>query len=104
MPIEKSKKVIEEFPESRYVNQARLLMSKARYYRSDYDLAIADLKVIIRNSPNKIIEEAKYWQALCKWKKGSPAEGESVLFGTALGGVLALRARRFDRTENRFAK
>ena len=69
--IEKSKKVIEEFPESRYVNQARLLMSKARYYRSDYDLAIADLKVIIRNSPNKIIEEAKYWQALCKWKKGS---------------------------------
>ena len=69
--IEKSKKVIEEFPDSRYVDQARLLMSKARYYRSDYDLAIADLKVIIRNSPNKIIEEAKYWQALCKWKKGS---------------------------------
>ena len=69
--IEKSKKVIEEFPESRYVNKARLLMSKARYYRSDYDLAIADLKVIIRNDSDKLIEEAKYWQALCKWKKGS---------------------------------
>ena len=69
--IEKSNKVIKEFPDSRYVNDARLLMSKARYYRSDYDLAIGDLKVIIKNGPNKIKEEAKYWQALCKWKKGS---------------------------------
>ena len=69
--IEKSKKVIEEFPDSRYVNKARLLMSKARYYRSDYDVAIADLKVIIKNGPNKLSEEARYWQALCKWKKGS---------------------------------
>ena len=73
--IEKSKKVIEEFPESRYVNEALLLMSKARYYRSDYDLAIADLKVIVRNGPIKLIEEAKYWQALCKWKKGSVSAG-----------------------------
>ena len=32
--IEKSKKVIEEFPDSRYVNKARLLMGKARYYLS----------------------------------------------------------------------
>ena len=69
--IEKSNKVIEEFPASRYVHEARLLMSKARYYRSDYDMAIADLKVIIKNGPNKLTEEAKYWQALCKWKKGS---------------------------------
>ena len=38
--IEKSKKVIEDFPESKYVNEALLLMGKARYYRSDYDLAI----------------------------------------------------------------
>ena len=82
--IEKSKKVIEEFPESRYVNEARLLMSKARYYRSDYDLAIADLKVIIRNGPNKLIEEAKYWQALCKWKKGSVSAGIDEL-NTLLG-------------------
>ena len=69
--IEKSNKVIEEFPNSRYVHDARLLMSKARYYRSDYDVAIADLKVIIKNGPNKLSEEAKYWQALCKWRKGS---------------------------------
>ena len=54
---------LEEFPNSRYVNEARLLMSKARYYRSDYDVAIADLKVIIKNGPNKLSEEAKYWQA-----------------------------------------
>ena len=47
--IEKSKKVIEEFPESKYVNEARLLMGKARYYRSHYDLAIANLKLIMND-------------------------------------------------------
>ena len=58
--IEKSKKVIEEFPESRYVNKARLLMSKARYYRSDYDLAIANLKVIMNDVINpKVIIQPK---------------------------------------------
>ena len=69
--IEKSKKVIEDFPESKYVNEALLLMGKARYYRSDYDLAINNLKVIMNGGSDKIKEEAKYWQALCKWKKGS---------------------------------
>ncbi len=69
--IEKSKKVIEDFPESKYVNEALLLMGKARYYRSDYDLAIDNLKVIMNGGSDKIKEEAKYWQALCKWKKGS---------------------------------
>ena len=64
--IEKSKKVIEDFPESKYVNEALLLMGKARYYRSDYDLAIDNLKVIMNDGSDKINEEAKYWQALCK--------------------------------------
>ena len=69
--IDKSKKVIEDFPESKYVNEALLLIGKARYYRSDYDLAIDNLKVIMNDGSDKIKEEAKYWQALCKWKKGS---------------------------------
>ena len=69
--IEKSKKVIADFPKSKYVNEALLLMGKARYYRSDYDLAIDNLKVIMNDGSDKIKEEAKYWQALCKWKKGS---------------------------------
>ena len=77
--IEKCKKVIEEFPESRYVKEARLLMSRARYYRSDYDLAINDLKGIINNGSDKLKEEAKYWQALCKWKKGSVSAGINEL-------------------------
>ena len=69
--IEKCKKVIQDFPDSKYVNEARLLMGKARYYRSDYDLAIDNLRVIINEGPTKLKEEANYWQALCKWKKGS---------------------------------
>ena len=69
--IEKCKKVIQDFPDSKYVYEARLLMGKARYYRSDYDLAIDNLRVIINEGPTKLKEEANYWQALCKWKKGS---------------------------------
>ena len=77
--IEKCKKVIQDFPDSKYVNEARLLMGKARYYRSDYDLAIDNLRVIINEGPTKLKEEANYWQALCKWKKGSVSASIDVL-------------------------
>ena len=73
--IIKCQKVIEEFPESKYVKQAYLLMGKSRYYRSDYDLAIDNLNLVMNEGSPKIIEEASYWRALCKWKKGSVSAG-----------------------------
>ena len=73
--IIKCKKVIDDFSESRYVNDARLLMAKSRYYRSDYDLAIDDLNMVMNDGSKKMVEEAKYWRALCKWKKGSVSTG-----------------------------
>lgn len=73
--IIKCQKVIEEFPDSKYVKQAYLLMGKSRYYRSDYDLAIDNLNLVMNEGSPKIIEEASYWRALCKWKKGSVSAG-----------------------------
>ena len=73
--IIKCQKVIEEFPESKYVKQAYLLMGKSRYYRSDYDLAIDNLNLVMNEGRPKVIEEARYWRALCKWKKGSVSAG-----------------------------
>ena len=73
--IIKCQKVIEEFPESKYVKQAYLLMGKSRYYRSDYDLAIDNLNLVMNEGRPKVIEEARYWRALCKWRKGSVSAG-----------------------------
>ena len=38
--IQKCKVVLSNYPESKYVNDAILLMAKAQFYRSEYDNAI----------------------------------------------------------------
>ncbi len=68
--IQKCKIVLSDFPESRYVNDAILLMAKAQFYRSEYDEAISNLKIIYNKGTIEQIAEAKYWSAVCKWKKG----------------------------------
>ena len=50
--IKKCQTVINDFPKSKYVIEARLLMSKARYYRSDLDIAINDLGEIQKTGTN----------------------------------------------------
>ena len=69
--IEKCKKVLRDFPQSRFFNDAILLMAKAQYFRSDYDLALGNLNEILVDGSENQLEEAKYWKALCKWKKGN---------------------------------
>ena len=69
--IEKCKKVLRDFPQSRFYNDAILLMAKAQYFRSDYDLALGNLNEILADGSDNQVEEAKYWKALCKWKKGN---------------------------------
>ena len=68
--IQKCKVVLTEFPESKLVNDAILLMAKAQYYRSEYDDAITNFKIIDKKGSPRQIAEAKYWSAVCKWKKG----------------------------------
>ncbi len=69
--IDKCQKVLKEFPESRYAVDANLLMAKSRYYRKDYENALIELNQVEKNGTNDQIQEARYWQALCKWKKGN---------------------------------
>ncbi len=69
--INKCKKVLKEFPQSKFRSDAILLMAKAQYFRSDYDLALENLREIEQIGSEKQIEEAYYWKALCKWKKGN---------------------------------
>ena len=68
--IQKCRVVLSEFPDSKLVNDAILLMAKAQYYRSEYDDAITNLKIIYNQGNSQQIAEARYWSAVCKWRKG----------------------------------
>ena len=68
--IQKCKIVLSEFPDSKYADDAILLMAKAQYYRGEYDEAINNLRVINEKGTRGQIAEAKFWSAVCKWKKG----------------------------------
>ena len=77
--VQKCQKVLNDFPESKFKLDAILLMAKARFYRSDYDLALGNLKTISEVGSEQQIEEAGYWRALCKWKKGNVQTGINEL-------------------------
>ena len=77
--VQKCQKVLNDFPESKFRLDAILLMAKARFYRADYDLALSNLKTISNVGSEQQMEEAGYWRALCKWKKGSVQTGINEL-------------------------
>ena len=61
--IQKCQKSLKEYPNSRWKVDAYLLMSKARYYRKDYDLALENLDTVIIQGDMEQIDEGKYWIA-----------------------------------------
>lgn len=77
--VQKCQKVLKDYPESKFRIDAILLMAKSRFYRSDYDIALDNLKILFQEGSSKQIEEAKYWRALCKWKKGNTQTGFTEL-------------------------
>ena len=77
--VQKCQKVLNDFPESKFRLDAILLMAKARFYRADYDLALSNLKTIAQIGNEQQMEEAGYWRALCKWKKGNVQTGINEL-------------------------
>jgi len=77
--IQKCQKSLNEYPNSRWKIDAYLLMSKARYYRKDYDIALENLDTVIKKGSIEQVDEGKYWIALCKWKKGTSSSAVSEL-------------------------
>ena len=76
--IEKSQHVIDKYPDSKYVQEARLLIGKARFYRKEYRIAETLFNQYTEIYSDKV-EEAEFWQALCKWKLGKPQPALDVL-------------------------
>ena len=76
--IEKSQYVIDKYPDSKYVQEARLLIGKARFHRKEYRIAETLFNQYTEIYSDKV-EEAEFWQALCKWKLGKPQPALDVL-------------------------
>ena len=69
--VQKCEKSLLAYHDSRWKIDAYRLMAKATYYRNDYELALEHLKRVAAEGEKHQVQEANYWQALCKWKKGS---------------------------------
>ena len=68
--IDKSEKVLIEYPDSRYVADALLLKGKSHYFRREYDSSVTNFNQLIKEEG--FDQEAKYWLALCKWRDLKP--------------------------------
>ena len=68
--IEKCDIVLEKYPDSDYVNSALLLSGQAHYHKEEYGSANQKLKQLQESGDPDFIQQAKFWIALIKWKKG----------------------------------
>lgn len=70
--IQKTRRVIEKYPESRYADQARLLMGISQFHLKQYSYAEQMFRHLIQNGEESIQPQTRYWLAMCKWKQGLP--------------------------------
>jgi len=68
--IEKSRMVLEEYPDTRYRKNALLLIGKAHFYRQEYRLAEATFQQFEDEFGETHPFEKGYWSAMVKWKQG----------------------------------
>ena len=68
--IEKSKRVIDEFPESNYRKDAILLIGKSHFYRQEFRLAEATFQQFDDEFGSEFPFESSFWKAMVKWRQG----------------------------------
>ena len=71
LAIEKCKSVIRKFPDSRYVDDALLIMGKAYYYLGDYENSKINLEELLRRYPDSnLTNESLLWSGRAAWRLG----------------------------------
>jgi tetratricopeptide (TPR) repeat protein len=70
MAIKKSEKILKEFSDSKYVQDAMLLKGKSHYFRREYNSSTLIFNQLLLEE--EFEAEARYWLALCKWKDFRP--------------------------------
>ena len=68
--IDKSRRVLEEYPDTRYRKNALLLIGQAHFYRQEYRLAEATFQQFEDEFGETYPFERGYWQAMVKWRQG----------------------------------
>jgi TolA-binding protein len=70
--IEKSNIVIDNYPDSKYLDDALFLIGRSHYYRREYDLAESTFNTLLVTNPRDYKILSEYWLALIKWKSNKP--------------------------------
>ncbi len=68
--IEKSDIVINNYPDSKYIDDALFLKGRSHYYRREYDLSQSAFNTLLTINPDEYKILSEYWLALNKWKTG----------------------------------
>ena len=76
--IDKSQYVIDNYPDSKLVKEALLLIGMSRFHRKEYRIAETVFKQYVETYADNV-DQAEYWLALCKWKLGKPQPALDVL-------------------------
>lgn len=70
--IEKSDIVINNYPDSKYLDDALFLKGISHFYRREYDLSELTFNTLLSTNPDDYKILSEYWLALNKWKSGKP--------------------------------
>ena len=70
--IEKADIVINNYPDSKYLDEALFLKGRSHFYRREYDLAESAFNTLLSRNPDDYIILSEFWLALIKWKLGKP--------------------------------
>ena len=68
--IEKSKRVLDEFPETNYRKDALLLIGKSHFYREEFRLAEAIFQQFEEEFGEEYLFESAFWKSMVKWRQG----------------------------------
>ena len=69
--INKSNQVIQQFPHSKYVDDAYFIIGKSSFYRKEYTRALKSFDVLINEFPlNEFMNEVRIWHAYTQFKLG----------------------------------
>lgn len=80
--IEKTSKIIQYYPRSKWVDDAIMMIGKTYYYQNDYDLALKKFNELIDNFPNSdYFWEAKLLSARTLFNANKTLEAQSYLNG-----------------------
>ena len=78
--INKCNLVIEEFPDSKYIDDAYYIIGKSGFYRSEFTRALKSFNTLIEDFPeSEFVNESKIWRAYTQFKLGDIDSSQIIL-------------------------